>query len=48
MFEKYWSGLSIQTEEPEASVEQRIDILLDLASALVVFHDNGLTYKILE
>ena len=36
MFEKYWSGLSIQTEEPEASVEQRIDILLDLASALVV------------
>ena len=44
MYEKYWSGLSIQTKEPEASVEQRIDILLDLASALVVLHDNGLTY----
>ena len=44
MFAKYWEGLSIQTDEPVASVEHRIDILLDLASALIVLHDNGLTY----
>ena len=44
MYEKYWAGVSVQTKEPEASVEKRIEILLDLASALDVLHENGLTY----
>lgn len=40
----YWKGIAVQSEQPDVGLSGRVEVLLDLASALTVLHESGLSY----
>ena len=44
MNQAYWRGIAVQSEQPDVDLGGRIEVLLDLAAALTVLHESGLSY----